>query len=120
MFLQIAAIGLAFAFAFSARAESPREEVVHAYRLLKAANHDYAGHRIAAMGELEKAGHEMGVDIHGDLPEHEHQWKSDQQLREARRLLIHARDHLERADHERIASHVEIAVREIDAALHVR
>ena len=39
-----AAFVLAVAFGLSARAESPREELVHAFHLLKTANSDYNGH----------------------------------------------------------------------------
>lgn len=120
LYIQLAAIGLALSLGMSARAESPRDEVAHAYRLLKTANANYDGHRVKAMGELEEAGHAMHLEIHGDLPEREHQWKSDEQLREARRLLDHARDHLEREDRQHTASHIEHAIHEIDAALHVR
>jgi hypothetical protein len=117
--LQVLAIGAALCFAWSAHAATPRENVVHAFRLLKQANHDYDGHRIKAMAELEAAGHDMSLELGGDLPEAERQWKSDAQLQEARHLVREARDKMEREDRERVAAHLDKAIKEIDAALKV-
>jgi hypothetical protein len=58
--------------------------------------------------------------LEGDFPEREHQWKSDEQLTEARRLLKDARDRLESQDRERVASRVDKAIEEIDLALRAR
>ena len=55
-----------------------------------------------------------------DLAEKERQWKSDEDITEARRLLQVARDQLEVKDRDRVATHVDIAVKEIDAALKVK
>jgi hypothetical protein len=104
----------------SSDAETPREELVHAYHLLKTADHDYAGHRAKALGEVETAGKALGLKLEGDLPTKERQWKSDEQITEARRLLQAARDQLEVRDRDRVATHVDIAVKEIDAALKVK
>jgi hypothetical protein len=113
----MAAVLLALSFGARAYAEGPREEIVHAYRHLKHADGDYAGHRIAAMKELKFAGDKLGLDLEGDLPGHEGQWESDKKLREARRLLVHARDKLEDKDRDRAADNVQHAIKEIDAAL---
>jgi hypothetical protein len=99
-------------------AEGPREELAHAYHHLKYADHDYNGHRGAAMHEVEIAGKELGIDLGGEGPGEERQWKSDRHLDEARRLLRHAREKLEVRDRDRVASHVEAAIKEIDVALH--
>jgi hypothetical protein len=98
-------------------AESPREELAHAYHHLKYADHDYNGHRAAAMKEVEIAGHELGIDLGGEGPGEERQWKSDRHMEEARRLLHHAHEKLEDRDRERVAGHVEGAIKEIDTAL---
>jgi hypothetical protein len=111
---------LTLAFGLRAYAETPREELVHAFHLLKKADHDYAGHRVKAMGEVEIAGKALGLELGGEAPERERQWKSDEQLAEARRLLREARDKLERRDRDRVAEHVDIAIKEIDAALKVK
>jgi hypothetical protein len=114
------AIVLALSFGVRAYAETPREELAHAYILLKLANADYAGHRVKAMKELETAGKDLGLSLEGRGSEHERQLKSDEQVAEARRLLREARDKLEARDRDRAAAHLEKAIAEIDAALKVR
>jgi hypothetical protein len=111
---------LALSFGLHAYAETPREQLVHAFHLLKRADHDYAGHRAKAMGEVEAAGRELGLDLKGDLDDRERQWKSDQQLLDARRILREARDKLERQDRDRVAGHLQKAIEELDAALNVK
>ena len=120
LYLQTVVVVVALAFGASAYAESPREEIAHAHRLLKHANGDYAGHRAKAMRELETAGHALHLDLGGELNGHEPQWKSDEQLTEARRLLRDARDKLEQADREHAAAHLDKAIEEIDSALRKR
>lgn len=115
--LQLATIALVFSFALSAYAEPPRDELVHAYHLLKKADHDYDGHRVKAMEAVQAASHDLGLDVGGELPDKERQWKSDDQLIEARRLLRDARQKLEARDRDRVADHVDTAVKEINAAL---
>ena len=119
-YIQIVAIVLALSFGVRAYAETPREELAHAYILLKLANADYAGHRAKAMKELETAGKDLGLSLEGRGSEHERQLKSDEQVAEARRLLREARDKLEARDRDRAAAHLEKAIVEIDAALKAR
>jgi hypothetical protein len=83
-------------------------------------NHDYGGHRDAALKELQIAGDALGLDLKGKGDEHEGQMKSDEQMAEASRLLRAARDKLEAQDRERVARHVDRAVEEVDAALRVK
>lgn len=118
--LKIAAMAAIVSFGLWAHAEPPRQELAHAYWLLKTANADYAGHRAAAMHAVEAAGKKLGLELRGDFPEGERQWKSDAQLTEAKRLLRDARDKMEDADRTRVADHLERAVKEIDAALNHR
>lgn len=119
-YLKLAAIALALSLGVSAYAETPREELAHAYALLKLANHDYDGHRVKAMKELEIAGESLGMKLEAHGSEHERKWKSDEQLAEAHRLLREARDKLEARDRDRAAAHVEKAIKETDAALRVK
>jgi hypothetical protein len=119
-YLKIAAVVAALSIGVSAYAETPREELVHAYWLLRTSNQDYKGHRGAALHAVEAAGHELGLQLKGGVPEREQQWKSDDQLKEAQRLLRDARDKLEEHDRTRVAEHVDNAVRDIDAALRVK
>lgn len=114
---RLAIIGLVVFLAARAGAETAREELVHAYVLLSIANHDYGGHRVLAMKEIESAGRTLGLDLKGDRVRRESQLRSDEQLAEARRLLQHAREKLELRDRERAADRVELAIKEIDLGL---
>jgi hypothetical protein len=118
--LQIAAVALALAFGTIAHAETPREEIVHAYVLLGHANAEYAGHKGMAMNELTAAGKLLGLKLEGEGSAKERQWKSDERLVEARRLLREARTKLEAADRDRVAARVDNAIREIDNALKIK
>jgi hypothetical protein len=118
--LSIAVIAVLFSFGLAAHAEAPRDELAHAYHLLKKADHDYDGHRVKAMDEVKAAAAELGIDLGGELSGHEWQWRSDDQLKEARRLLRDARDKLEAHDRDRVADNVEKAIKEINAALDVK
>jgi hypothetical protein len=117
VYLRIAAVLLALSFGISAHAEPAREEIAHAYRLLKGADHDYDGHRGVAMKELQLAGDKLGLVLEGDGVKEERQWKSDKRLMEARRILREARNKLEDKDRDRAAANVEKAIKELDAAL---
>jgi len=99
---------------------TPREEVAHAFHLLKKADHDYDGHRGKAMREVETAGKALKLELGGEIADKEKQWKSDEQMAEARRLLVEARDKLEKKDRDVIADHLEVAIKEIDEALKVK
>lgn len=120
LMLQLAALVALFSFGVRAYAEPPRDEVAHAYWLLKSADRDYAGHRAEALHAVEAVGRDLGLDLKGELPRGERQWKSDAQLREAGRLLRDARDKLEDRDRRRAADRLDHAIREIDTALNVR
>jgi hypothetical protein len=119
-YLQLAMVLLALSFGVRAFAESPREELVHAYVLLKLARNDYGGHREAAIRELEAAGHELGLDLKGQGSEHERQLKSDELVAQAGTMLHDIRRKLEARDRDRVAVHVDIAIREINKALRVK
>src|SRR5271167_4480419 len=71
------------AFRDSAEADMLRR----AYRILATGDHDYDGHRIKAMRQVEAAGTHLGMDLKGDLKDHEKQVISNDKLREARDLL---------------------------------
>jgi hypothetical protein len=111
---------LTLAFGVKAYAETPREEIAHAFHLLKKADRKYDGHRVKAMDQVEVAGKALGLDLGGELADKEKKWKSDEQMKEARRLLVEARDKLEKRDKDLIADHVEVAIKEIDEALKIK
>jgi hypothetical protein len=119
-YIKLGAVLLALSVGVSAYAETPREELVHAYRLLKGADHDYDGHRVAAMKEIEAAGHKLGLALEGEGMKEESQWKSDKRLAEARHLLREARTKLEVKDRDLAGSEVDAAVKEVNMALKVK
>ena len=88
-----------------------------AYRILASGDHDYHGHRMAAMHEIHKAADLLGVDLAGDDKDHERQFLSDDRLREARGLLKNVLANADVKGQDRIARHINQAIREIDAAL---
>ena len=120
LYLQISAIVLALSFGAIAHAETPREEITHAYILLAHADADYDGHKGNAMHELSAAGKKLGLKLEGAAVENERQWKSDQKLKEARRLLKDAREKLESADRTSAADRVDTAIHELDIALKIK
>ena len=122
LYAKIAAIALlALSFGLCAYGqEAAREELAHAYYLLKTANADYGGHRANALHEVQVASHELGVELRGAVPEGERQWASDRQMAEARRLLGDLRDHMAEQDRTRISQHLNTSIREIDLALRKR
>jgi hypothetical protein len=118
--LQILAVVVALSFAASARAETAREEITHAYGLLTHADRAYGGHRSNAIHELEAAAKGLGLDLGASgTPGHEIQQKSDDKVTEARKLLNDARIRLEAHDRDLIAGHLDKAIKELDAALEV-
>jgi hypothetical protein len=119
--LQIVAVGVALSFGARAYAETAREELVHAYALLSHADHDYGGHRVKAMKEVQAAGKSLGLHLEGNPPsEHEKQLKSDEKVAEAGKLLREARGTLEAKDKEKAATHLDRSIAEVDAALKVK
>src|ERR1700748_2950311 len=94
----------------TAHAETPREELAHAYVLLKMARNDYGGHKGEAIQAVKKAGDMLGLDLKGKGSEHENQMKSDELVAESGRLLRDARGKLEARDRDRVAAHGDPAV----------
>jgi hypothetical protein len=100
-----------------------RAEAVNSGRLLRQAylslllaDHDYNGHRIEAMKEIETAAKLLKIEIKENGQRDEQQGVSDEQLRAARSLLDQAREGLE----TRPRKHVEKAIKQIDVALKIR
>ena len=114
---RLAALAVAASCAVSARADTGRADLVHAYLLLHLPHLDYAGHRLLALNELAAAGRELQMPLTGDVPPPEHKLAPDDQLRQARQLVSHSRDQLEPGDRVRVAARLEKAIKEINMAL---
>jgi predicted negative regulator of RcsB-dependent stress response len=120
LYTKLAAVAIALSFGIRAYAEPPRDELAHAYYLLKTADHDYKGHKAKAIHEIEQAGHEIGMKFEGHISDHERQLKSDEQISAASGLLRDARDKMEASDRDKAATHLQKAIEEVDAALKAR
>jgi len=99
-----------------AQGAGPSKLLRDAYVTLAQADHDYKGHRAAAMKHIEAAGKPLGVNVRGDGRGHEHQGVSDEQLRIARGMLEQARGQLKGTS----LKHVNKAIQEINVALKIR
>jgi hypothetical protein len=98
--------------------DSAEADMMHrAYRILASGDHDYHGHRAEAMNQIHKAADMLGVDLRGDDKDREKQYLSDDRLREARDLLNHVLGASEVKGQERISHHIDLAIKEINAAL---
>jgi hypothetical protein len=97
---------------------SHEADMMHrAYRILAWGDHDYHGHRAAAMKQVKQAADLLGLDLSGDDRHHEMQVLSDDQLHEARNLLIQVRDSSYVKGQDRISRHVQNAIDQINKAL---
>ncbi len=92
----------------------------NAYEILARGDHDYHGHRAAAMKHLERAGKHLGLDLAGDLRDHEKQFLSDDRLREARGLLNNLIVSASIKDQDRVVNQLNDAIKQIDLALRVK
>ena len=104
----------------TARAIGPRDALKEAYASLSVANHDYEGHRMGAIREIQAAGRIMGMDLRGQSRGTESDRQSEDHLRYARSMLQQVRaqnDYLDRKDRDRVQQHVNQAIREINSAL---
>lgn len=90
--------------------------LVQAYTTLEQANHDYKGHRVAAMKQIEAAARLLGADVHGNSKVREKQGLSDAQLRTAQGLLQEARSGLS----GKPLRHVKKALHQLSIALSIK
>ena len=90
--------------------------LVRAYTTLEQADHDYKGHRKAAMKQIEAAAKLLGVKVRGDGKGHEKQGVSDAQLRTAQGLLQQAQSGLR----GKPLGHVNKALQQLSIALNIK
>jgi hypothetical protein len=87
-----------------------------AYTALAQADHDYDGHRGAAMEAIKAAAHELGGKVEAKGKGHEKQAASDDQLKAAKDLLQQVEPNLS----GKSLKHVKNAIEQIDKALEMR
>jgi hypothetical protein len=91
-----------------------------AYRILATGDHDYKGHRVKAMRQIEAAAKLLGLDLSGDLKDRQPQVLSDDKLREASGLLSNVLGSAEVKNEKRISKHITEAINQLGIALSIR
>jgi len=104
--------------AFSDSAEAGMLQ--NAYLILATGDHDYKGHRVRAMHQIEAAAKLLGVTLSGDAKDKQPQPLSDAKLREAQGLLQNVLGAAEVKNQERVTKHITNAINQINTALSIR
>ncbi len=114
----LAVILLTFALVSHAQGQpaGPIALLNDAYATLAQANHDYKGHRVRAMKQIQAALDVLGEKISGNGKGHEPQATSDAQLSAAQALLKQASTGLS----GKALKHVNNAIDQISIALSIR
>ena len=113
----LAILLLVFGLAGRAQAQPNSSALLNdAYATLAQAKHDYKGHRVRAMKQIEAALGELGGKISSTGRNHEPQGTSDAQLRAAQGLLEQASAGLS----GKALKHVQAAISQISIALTIR
>jgi ribose 5-phosphate isomerase RpiB len=114
----LAALMLIFGLVTSGHAQASGSFTLldDAYATLAQADHDYKGHRVKAMKQIELAVQELGVKISGKGRGHEPQGTSDAQLRAAQVLLQQAAGGLSK----KALKHANAAIEQLNIALSIK
>ena len=91
-----------------------------AYLILATGDHDYKGHRVRAMHQIEAAAQLLGMNLSGDAKDRQPQPLSDAKLREAQGLLQSVLGSAEVKNQKRVAKHITEAINQINIALSIR
>jgi hypothetical protein len=92
----------------------------NAYLILATGDHDYKGHRVKAMHQIEAAAKLLGMPLSGDAKDKQPQPLSDAKLREAQGLLQNVLGAAEVKNEKRISKHITNAINQINIALSIR
>jgi hypothetical protein len=104
--------------AFSDSAEAGMLQ--NAYLILATGDHDYQGHRLRAMHQIEAAAKLLGMNLGGDAKNRQPQALSDAKLREAQGLLQNVLGAAEVKNEKRVVKHINNAIDQINIALSIR
>jgi len=104
--------------AFSNSAEAGMLQ--NAYLILATGDHDYKGHRVKAMHQIEAAAKLLGLNLGGDAKDRQPQPLSDAKLREAQGLLQNVLGAAEVKNQVRVTKHINNAINQINIALSIR
>jgi hypothetical protein len=94
--------------------------LTEAYADLDRADHDYKGHRIKAMEQIDRAGKVLKLNLRGDGHGHEKQGVSDEQLAAAESVLSQIQSQLAGEKKSRVLHHVNKAREELAIALKIK
>ena len=103
-------------FANSAEAATLKQ----AYVILATGDHDYKGHRVRAMRQIEAAAKLLGLALSGDAKDKQPQALSDAKLREVEGMLQVVLGNAEVKNQKRVAKHIEAAISQLNTALAIR
>lgn len=92
----------------------------NAYVILATGDHDYKGHRVKAMHQIENAAKLLGLNLSGNAKDRQPQPLSDAKLREAQGLLQNVLGSAEVKSQKRISKHIAEAINQINTALSIR
>ena len=99
---------------------SESQTLTSAYLILATGDHDYKGHRVKAMHQIEAAGKLLRVSLHGDDKDKQKQVLSDDKLREVRGMLQTVLGAAEVKSQPRVSKHLTEAISQINIALSIR
>ena len=91
-----------------------------AYVILATGDHDYKGHRVKAMHQIEAAADLLGMNIRADAKDRQPQVLSDAKLREAQGLLQNVLGAAEVKSQKHISKHIVQAINQLSVALSIR
>jgi len=91
--------------------------MINAYDILTSSDHDYGGHRIKAMRQVETAAKSLGVKLHGDDHDRQHQVISDEKMQSAASMLSQVLENAEVKGQPRISKHITEAINQINMGL---
>jgi hypothetical protein len=91
-----------------------------AYIILATGDHDYKGHRVRAMHQIEAAAKLLGMNLSGDAKDKQSQPLSDAKLREAQGLLQNVLGSSEVKSQKRVSKHIVEAINQLSIALSIR
>lgn len=101
-------------------AVSESDALKNAYATLSKADHDYKGHRRAAMNHIERACKLLGTPIKGDGKAGETQGISDDQLHAAQSILQGARAQAAANNQKQVLAQIDAALAELTTALSIK
>jgi hypothetical protein len=94
--------------------------MINAYDILATGDHDYKGHRVKAMHQIEAAAKLLDVKLSGDDKVKQKQILSDEKLLEARNLLNKVLDNAEVKGQPKVSKHISDAIAQLSVALSIK